>query len=228
MSRKVELGRERWTSFASSCSSTAVQRTLSLWLRPAHQLKQQLRSALVAGQWQGDTTLTLPLFWRRSTVSPVFFGRYPHSSLSLSRPLSPLSPSLISHLASVDVKQNGPKEVVTSVRWTSVDRLLLSCCFTSTEATYGLSGTGTVRDRVPVNNSSLRSDPWRPKRPSAIATTTMLRRWGPRQCQATCVLRWLPFQQCAEQRHKDSVRKVIVEEQVEQPCGKTIHPALRA
>ena len=30
--------------------------------------------AQVAGQWRGDTALTLPLFWRRSTVSPVFFG----------------------------------------------------------------------------------------------------------------------------------------------------------
>ena len=47
----------------------------------AQQLKQQLRSALVAGQWRGDTALTLPLFWRRSTVSPVFFGRFPRSSL---------------------------------------------------------------------------------------------------------------------------------------------------
>ena len=36
MSREVELGCESWTSFASSCSSTAVQRTrtLSLWLCP--------------------------------------------------------------------------------------------------------------------------------------------------------------------------------------------------
>ena len=48
----------------------------------AQQLKQQLRSAQVAGQWRGDTALTLPLLWRRSTVSPaVFFGRYPRSSL---------------------------------------------------------------------------------------------------------------------------------------------------
>ena len=47
----------------------------------AQQLKQQLRSAQVAGQWRGDTALTLPLFWRRSTVSPVFFGRFPRSSL---------------------------------------------------------------------------------------------------------------------------------------------------
>ena len=30
MSREVELGGESWTSFASGCSSTAVQRTLSL------------------------------------------------------------------------------------------------------------------------------------------------------------------------------------------------------
>ena len=90
MSREVELGCESWTSFASSCSSTAVQ---------ARQLKQQLRSALVAGQWRGDTAITFPLFWRRS---PVFFGRA--CTLSSS---SPLSPSLISNLASVDVKQHG-------------------------------------------------------------------------------------------------------------------------
>ena len=73
---------------------------------PAQQLKEQLRSAQVAGQWRGVTALTLPLFWRRSTVSPVFFGRFPRSSLSLSRPLPTLSPSLIGHLASVDVKQH--------------------------------------------------------------------------------------------------------------------------
>ena len=30
MNREVELGYESWTSFASGCSSTAVQRTLSL------------------------------------------------------------------------------------------------------------------------------------------------------------------------------------------------------
>ena len=106
MSREVELGCESWTSFASSCSSTAVQRTLSLWLCPsARQSKQQLRSTQVAGQWRGDTALTLPLFWRRSTVSPVFSGRYPRSSL---HSFVPLSPFLISHLASVDVKKNDP------------------------------------------------------------------------------------------------------------------------
>ena len=88
----------------------------------ARQLKQQLRSALVAGQWRGDTALTFPLFCRRSTPGlSGLFRRYPRSSLHsfvpppppLLSPLSPsppplLSPSLISHLASVDVKQNGP------------------------------------------------------------------------------------------------------------------------
>ena len=73
---------------------------------PAQQLKEQLRSAQVAGQWRGDTALTLPLFWRWSTVSPVFFGRFLRSSLSLSRPFPTLSPSLIGQLASVDVKQH--------------------------------------------------------------------------------------------------------------------------
>ena len=39
----------------------------------------------------GDTALTLPLFWRRSTVSPVFFGLFPRSSLHSVVP-SPLCP----------------------------------------------------------------------------------------------------------------------------------------
>ena len=84
---------------------------------PAQQLKEQLHSAQVAGQWRGDTALTLPLFWRRSTVSPVFFGRFPRSSFSLSRPLPTLSPSLIGHLASVDVKQHESKEKVGQCRY---------------------------------------------------------------------------------------------------------------
>ena len=108
MNREVKLGCESWTSFAPGCFSTAVQQTLSLWLCPARQLKQQLCSALVAEQWRGDTALTLPLFLRRSRVSPVFWGQYPRSSLH-SFVLSPPtpSPSLISNLASVDVKQHG-------------------------------------------------------------------------------------------------------------------------
>ena len=102
MSREVELGCESWLFLNSSATD------IVLVTAQARQLKQQLRSALDATQWRGDTALTLPLFWRRSTVSPVFFRRYPRPvEPSLFRPLPPLSPSLISHLASVDVKQNG-------------------------------------------------------------------------------------------------------------------------
>ena len=54
---------------------------VSLIVCAARQLKQQLCGALVAAQWRVDTALTLPLFWRRSTFSPVFFGRFPRSSL---------------------------------------------------------------------------------------------------------------------------------------------------
>ena len=116
MSREAELGCENWTSFASSfpqqqCNGHCLCDSAQAW-----QLKQQLRSVLVAGQWRGDTALTLPLFWRRSTVSPVFFRRYPRSSLHSfvppPTPPPPLSPSLISHLASVDVKQNGPISIM--------------------------------------------------------------------------------------------------------------------
>ena len=82
MSREVELGCESLTSFASSCSLTAVHGYCL-----CDSAQQQLRCAQVAGQWRGDTALTLPLFWRRSTVSPVFFGRYPRSSLHSFLPL---------------------------------------------------------------------------------------------------------------------------------------------
>ena len=75
----------------------------------AQQLKQQLRCRLVAAQWRGDTALTLPFFWRRSTASSVFRvgarGRAFTPSPPLPPPPSP-SPSLISSLASVDAKHN--------------------------------------------------------------------------------------------------------------------------
>ena len=48
MSREVELGCKSWTSFASGCSLTAVQRTLSLWL-PQH------------GSWNSNCAVYLSL-----------------------------------------------------------------------------------------------------------------------------------------------------------------------
>ena len=62
--------------FYFRCYSTAVLRTVSLWVCSAQQLKQQLRSTLARGQWRGDTALKLTLmfwlFWRRSTASSDF------------------------------------------------------------------------------------------------------------------------------------------------------------
>ena len=106
MSREVELGCEmfdffRFELFLNSSATDIVLVTRSAQSR---QLKQQLRSALVAGQWRRDTALTLPLFWRRSTVSDLFRA-VSAVEPSLCRPLPTLSSSLIGHLASVDVKQ---------------------------------------------------------------------------------------------------------------------------
>ena len=156
MSREVELGCESWTSFASGCSSTAVQRTLSLWLCPAQQLKQQWRSALVAVQWQGDTSLTLPLFWWRSTVSPI------------SPPLPPLPPppSLISNLASVDIKQHGPVAGSIPKLGRVRDRFSLSkmtpvhihrCCLPSACTTHTKTVAG-IKDPIPNFWYNLKQD----------------------------------------------------------------------
>ena len=108
MSREVELGCGSWTSFASSCSSTAVQRTLSLCLCPSTAVETaiaQCTSRWAMGRGHHlNTSIVLTavhdlsgLFRAVSAVEP-----------SLSRPLlRPLSPSLIRNLASVDVKQHG-------------------------------------------------------------------------------------------------------------------------
>ena len=80
----------------STAVETAIARCTSRW-------------AMARGQ---ITALTLPLFWRRSTVSSVFFRAVTAVEPSFFLPPPPLrslprSPTLISHLASVDVKQNG-------------------------------------------------------------------------------------------------------------------------
>ena len=76
---------------------------------PRSALKQQLRGTLAAMQWRGDTALTFLKFSRRSTASLVFRVGACDRTFTLSSPPPPPphppSPSLISNLASVDVKQ---------------------------------------------------------------------------------------------------------------------------
>ena len=59
MSREAELGCENWTSFASSFPQQQCNGHCLCDSAQARQLKQQLRGAQVAGQWRGDTALTL-------------------------------------------------------------------------------------------------------------------------------------------------------------------------
>ena len=103
MSREVELGGESWTSFALSFSSTAAQRTLSLWLCPSTAVETAIvqctsRWAMARGH-RLNTSIVLAavhglsgLFQVVSVVEPSLFR--------------PLSPSLRSILASVDIKQH--------------------------------------------------------------------------------------------------------------------------
>ena len=64
VSREVEVGCESWTFFSSSFPQKQCNGHCPCDSAKARQLKQQSRSAQVAGQWRGDTALTLPLFWR--------------------------------------------------------------------------------------------------------------------------------------------------------------------
>ena len=52
----------------------------------------------------------------------------------------------------------------------------------------------------------------RSRRPPAIARTTMLRRWGPRQCEGLVFFANWCFSSCAEQSHKDGDPKATVED----------------
>ena len=72
----------------------------------AQQLKQHLRSTLVAAQWRGDTASIVLAAVHGLLGLP---GRCARSSLHSLAPPSPTSPSpsLISNLTSVDAKHNG-------------------------------------------------------------------------------------------------------------------------
>ena len=126
MSREVELGCESWTSFASSCSSTAVQRTLFLWLCPNTAVETAVAQCtsrwVMARGHRLNTSIVLAavhdlsgLFRAVSAVQPSLF-----------RPLTPLSPSLISHLASVDAKQNVPLRTTAYTSSCSYIKLIIT------------------------------------------------------------------------------------------------------
>ena len=97
MSREVELGWTSWTSqFCFELSKLVVNSSATDIV---------FVTLSKHSSWNSNCPITLPLFWRRSTVSPVFFGRFPRSSLHSVVPSHSVSVPLISHLASVDVKQ---------------------------------------------------------------------------------------------------------------------------
>ena len=107
MNREVEPGCESWTPFASGCSSTAVQRTLSLSLCPSTAAETAI--AQCTSRWamaRGHCLNTSIVLAAVHGLSGLFRAVSPVEP-SLFRPFPLLSPSLISHLASVDVKQYG-------------------------------------------------------------------------------------------------------------------------
>ena len=111
------------------------------------------------------------------------------------------------------------------LRWS----LLVSWCFASIESMSLIwdrkKGESGVRGRIEMNSSSTRSDPQRPKRASATARTTMLRRWGPRQCEVTCVLR-INLRITVLTAVRSQVGKTVSTKQLlrNQLCSKTNHP----
>ena len=108
MSREVELGWASWTPFASSCpscSSTAVQRTLSLWLCPSTAVETAIAQCTSRWAIARRHCLNISIVLAAVIGLSGLFRAVSAVEPSLSRPLPTLSPSLISHLASVDVKQ---------------------------------------------------------------------------------------------------------------------------
>ena len=159
-------------------SSTAVERAIA--------------QCTVAGQWRGDTALTLPLFWRRSTVSPGLFRAVSAVEPITSVPFPTLSPSLIGHPASVDAKQHkrGRRERVSG----STARAPTPHSKHRFPAPSSKEGC-----RQPVLGVWLR--PGRRRRPwTTTRTSTVLRQRGPRCYVATSVLRNCCFNCRAEQR----------------------------
>ena len=95
---------------------------------------------------------------------------------------------------------DGTARILLQLQTDKKDILLLSFMLLSVHGSHiwlimdglGRGESCTYDQLVPV----LR--PIKLERPSATARTTILRKWGPRQCEATCC-----FNSCAEQSHKD-------------------------
>ena len=93
--RVVQVVRQQQSN--GRCLSDSVQH--SSW-------NSKLRSAQVAAQWRGDTCLNTSIVLAAVHGLSGLFRAVSSVEPSPFRPLPPLSPSLISHLASVDVKQH--------------------------------------------------------------------------------------------------------------------------
>ena len=141
MSREVEQGCKSWTSFTSSCCSTAVHRTLSLSLCPSTAVETAIarctsRWAMARGH-SLNTSIVLAalhglssLFQAVSTVEPSLFRPLPLPPPPPPHTHTPLSPSLISHLTSVDVKAKWSRLAVMMLGETCLKQssLELSVC----------------------------------------------------------------------------------------------------
>ena len=106
MSREVELGCESWTSFASSCSLNSNATDIVLVTLPSTAVETAIarctsRWAMARGH-RLNTSIVLAAVHGLSDL----FRAVSAAESSLFRSLPPLSPSLISNLASVDVNQN--------------------------------------------------------------------------------------------------------------------------
>ena len=143
MSREVELGWTSWTSFTwscPSCSSTAVHRTLSLWLCPAQPLKQQLRSAQVPWTMaRGHRLNTSILLAAVHGLSGLFSGGFRGRAFNLSSPSHsvpvPNNPSRFRGLKEAMKKKNGLEFSRLVTLWRS-----LGCCRSKNNESHAESG----------------------------------------------------------------------------------------
>ena len=154
--------------------------------------KHRLNTAIVLAAVHGLSGL----FRAVSAVEPSLF-----------RPLPSLSTSLITHLASVDVKRNGPTRRV-------------ECWFTSTETVRTITdGDRRLGGGVGGRKSEGSTADTARKRPerawNAVRTMEVLKAVSPRHCPATSAPRNCCFSCRAGQSHKDNVRCTAVEEQPE-------------